>query len=133
MEIKDIILMIITIFIGSVLTFFLTSLIKMGLLRLFRFLPTRKLFIEYLLMHAFVVMVIVILLFFIRIYSMPEAFRIVAPVYIVFSFFEAFYVYDKHMTYEPITQYSFSMILSSIINIFLISFLVFQTISNIYN
>lgn len=133
MEIKDIILMIITIFIGSVLTIFLTSLIKMGLLRLFHFLPTKKLFIEYLLMHAFVVMVIVILLFFIRIYSMPEAFRIVAPVYIAFSFFEAFYVYDKHMTYEPITQYSFSMILSSIINMFLISFLVFQTISNIYN
>ena len=131
MEIKEIFILIATIFIATGLVVFIASLIKVGFFRLFHFLPTKKLFIEYVLMHLFILIVVAILLIFIRIYDMPGVFRIVAPVYIAFSFFEAFYVYDKHLTYEPVTQYTFSTIISSILNIFLMSFLVFKTIYTI--
>ncbi|AUD62722.1 hypothetical protein BK010_03645 [Tenericutes bacterium MO-XQ] len=131
MEIKDILTLIATILIATGLVVFIASLIKVGFFRLFHFLPTKKLFIEYVLMHFFILIVVAILLIFIRIYDMPGVFRIVAPVYIAFSFFEAFYVYDKHLTYEPVTQYTFSTIISSILNIFLMSFLVFKTIYTI--
>ncbi len=131
MEIKDILTLIATILIATGLVVFIASLIKVGFFRLFHFLPTKKLFIEYVLMHFFILIVVAILLIFIRIYDMPGVFRIVAPVYIAFLFFEAFYVYDKHLTYEPVTQYTFSTIISSILNIFLMSFLVFKTIYTI--
>jgi hypothetical protein len=131
MEIKEILILIATILIATGLVVFIASLIKVGFFRLFHFLPTKKLFIEYVLMHFFILIVVAILLIFIRIYDMPGIFRIVAPVYIAFSFFEAFYVYDKHLTYEPVTQYTFSTIISSILNIFLMSFLVFKTIYTI--
>lgn len=123
MEIKEILILIATILIATGLIVFMASLIKVGFIRLFHFLPTKKLFIEYVCMHLLILIVVSILFIFMRTYDMPGVFRIVAPVYIAFSFFEAFYVYDRHLTYEPINQYTFSIILSTVTNLFLVSFL----------
>lgn len=128
MEIKDIILVIITTINAVGLVIISTSLIKLGFFKLFKFLPTKQMFKEYLIMHLFIVTLIVLLVMFMKNYSIPGIFRIAGPIYIVYSVFEAFYVYDKHLTYEPINQYTFSMIISSMINMFLMTFLVYQGI-----
>lgn len=128
MYINDIILMIISTISATALVIVLTSLIKLVLFRLFKLLPTKQMFREYVLMHLLITILITLLVLILNNYSISGIFRVVAPIFIVFSIFEAFYIYDKHLTYEPMNQYTFSMIISSIINMFLVSFLVYQAI-----
>lgn len=127
MAIRDIIFMIITSF--NVLAFMtiFTALIKLGLFKIFRFLPTKQLFKEYIFMHAFIIILIVILVIFLKNYSISGIFRITAPIYGAYSVFDAFYTYDRHLTFEPINQYLFSIIISSLVNMFLLTFLIYQS------
>lgn len=126
MDIKEVLLMIMITFNAIAVIIISTALIKLTIFKIFKFLPTKQLFKEYVFMHLIIVILIITLVILLNNYSMPGVFRVAAPIYIVFSIFEAFYIYENHLKYEPINQYTFSMIISSLINMFLMTFLMFK-------